>query len=105
MSSFILVIPPWNVLVDRFGYSEDIPSAIASEDEKLNFAWSDVEEKTQLSSNRELIIYTPKPLGEYYYYLKDGTEEQVSLVLSFVQFCVDYREKHLFGISKSLGGS
>lgn len=104
MSSFIIVVPPWNVLVDRFGYSEDIPSTIASEDEKMNFAWSDIEEKMQLTAARELIVYPPKQLGDYYYYLHNGSGEAVSLTLSFLQFCVDYREKPIFGVSKPLIG-
>lgn len=93
MSSFILVIPPWNVLVDRFGYSEDLPTAIASEDKKMYFAWSDVEEKMQLNTDRELTVYTPKQLGDYYYYLHNGSGEPVSLTLSFVRFCVYYLDR------------
>ena len=105
MSSFIIVIPPWSVLESRFGLSDDMENAIASEDDRITYAWRDDEDTAQLDENRELIVYSPKTRTEHYYYTSTTSGEYVSLPMSFVEFCVAYREKPLYGLSKTLGGS
>lgn len=103
MSSFIIVIPPWSILESRFGLSDDMKNAIASEDDRITYAWSDYEDTVQLGENRELIVYSPKTRTEHYYYNSATSGEDISLPMSFIEFCVAYREKPLYGITKLIG--
>lgn len=103
MTHFIIVIPPWDVLVARFGMVEDADNAIQSEDAKLTYAWSNIEDTTQITANRQLAIHLPDATSNHYYYMNSITAQNASLPSSFVEFCVSYREKPLYGTSKTLG--
>lgn len=106
MSSYIIIIPPWDVLVSKFGLAEDMDDAIASDDPKLSYAWSPIEDTKHINENRELTIYPPDGKEEtHYHYKTKDTVANISLPMSFVQFCVDYQEKPIYGTSKTLGGS
>lgn len=105
-----ITIPPWDVLANHFGVANDDFGAISnllgitSDDPKLSCAWSKSEEEVlSKTSNRKIEVDLPTIANPYFSYIRaDGVRSD--LPISFVEFCVAYREGTVYGTSKTLGG-